>query len=256
MPQKPLSDKGWPSGIGRISLPQVDSTNAEAFRRAGGLDAPTWILAGAQTAGRGRRARPWESPLGNFYATHVMTVAEPPQQVALRSFVAALALFDAIATVAGTDRGIGLKWPNDVLLSQGKVAGILLECQSAGQGRQVLAIGIGVNLIGHPDAAQVEAGATSPVSILSETGQRITPEAFLTVLAGAYAGWEETFRQSGFAAVRDAWLRHAVRLGEPIRARTGTRDQMGIFDGIDLDGNLILRTSESRLAIPAAEVFF
>lgn len=258
---KPLSDKSWPAGVGRTLLPEVDSTNAEAFRRAPQLAGPEWILAATQTAGRGRRARPWASPRGNFYATYAMHSAEAPQTLALRSFVAALALHDALSVVTGTPQALALKWPNDVLLSGGKVAGILLECQSTGQhgvaqGRQTLAIGIGVNLIGHPDVAQVEAGATPPVSVLSETGQRRTPEAFLDALAAAYARWETTFTTQGFAPIRAAWLARAARLGEPIRARTGTQDQHGIFDSIDDTGNLILRTAQTTLAIPAAEVFF
>ncbi|MDP2083091.1 MAG: biotin--[acetyl-CoA-carboxylase] ligase [Pseudotabrizicola sp.] len=251
-----MSDSTWPDRVGRVALPFVDSTNAEAFRRAPHLPGPAWILAAEQTAGRGRRARPWASPRGNFYATHVMQPSEPPQTIALRSFVAALALHDALSVATGSPQAIALKWPNDVLLSGGKVAGILLECQTAGQGSQTLAIGIGVNLIGHPDAAQVEPGATPPVSVLSESGQRLTPEGFLALLAPAYARWEAVFIAQGFAPIRTAWLGRAARLGEPIRARTGTHDRQGIFESIDADGNLILRTPHTTLAIPAAEVFF
>ncbi|MFN4153706.1 MAG: biotin--[acetyl-CoA-carboxylase] ligase [Paracoccaceae bacterium] len=251
-----MSGNLWPEGTGRILLPEVDSTNAEAFRRAPQLAGPAWIMASAQTAGRGRRARPWVSPRGNFYATHVMHSTEPPLQLALRSFVAALALHDALAAVTGTPQALALKWPNDVLLSGGKVAGILLECQSTGQGTQTLAIGIGVNLIGHPAPAEVEPCATPPASVLHETGQRLTPETFLALLAPAHARWEVTFATLGFAPIRAAWLARAARLGEQVRARTGSQDRTGIFDSIDESGNLILRTAQTTLAIPAAEVFF
>ncbi|MFN3846307.1 MAG: biotin--[acetyl-CoA-carboxylase] ligase [Paracoccaceae bacterium] len=251
-----MSDRVWPDGVGRFSLPSVDSTNAEAFRRAPSLAGPAWILAAEQTAGRGRRARPWASPRGNFYATHVMHPTEQPQIIALRSFVAALALHDALTAVTGAPQALALKWPNDVLLSGGKVAGILLECQQDAVGAQTLAIGIGVNLIGHPDSSLVEFGAVPPVSILSETGQRITPEAFLGHLAQTYAGWETRFCREGFAPIRTAWLARAARLGDTIRARTGTQDRLGIFDTIDDDGNLVLRMSQGPVAIPAAEVFF
>jgi len=79
-------------GAGRIALSEIDSTNAEGFRLAPTLPGPTWIMAGVQTAGRGRRARPWVSPLGNLHATLVLKPVEPPETVALRSFAAALAL--------------------------------------------------------------------------------------------------------------------------------------------------------------------
>ena len=235
----------------RVILTRTDSTNAEAFRRAPFQAGPLWILAGEQTAGRGRRARPWASPPGNFHGTLAMRVTEAPAQVALRSFAAALALRDALVAFTGLPQAFALKWPNDVLLNGGKLAGILLE--SSGQ---TLAIGIGVNLIAAPPPEAVEPGATPPVSLLQETGLRLTSEAFLDALAPAYAAREAAFRAQGFAALRNDWLAHAARLGETITARTGTEIRQGIFDGIDAEGNLILRQSDATLAIPAAEVFF
>ncbi len=243
-------------GAGRIALPEIDSTNAEGFRRAAALAGPTWILAGLQTAGRGRRARPWTSPQGNFHGTLVLKPTEPPDQVALRSFAAALALRDALVQVTGLGNSFTLKWPNDVLCNGGKIAGILLESQGLTGVDPVLCIGIGVNLIAAPDASQVEAGAVPPVSLLGETGLRIAPEAFLDALAPAYAAWEARFTAEGFAPLRTAWLSHAARLGQPIRARTGAETRDGTFETIDAQGNLILRTPAGTLAIPAAEVFF
>lgn len=241
---------------GRIVLPEIDSTNAEGFRRAASFAGPTWILAGVQTAGRGRRARPWSSPRGNFHGTLVLKPTEPPETVALRSFAAALALRDALVAVTGLPQSFALKWPNDVLCNGGKLAGILLESQGLNGPDAVLSIGIGVNLIAAPDASQVEVGAVPPVSLLQETGLRLTPEAFLNSLAPAYADWEATFTTEGFAPLRDAWLSHAARLGETIRARTGTETREGVFQTIDSAGNLILRMAHGPVAIPAAEVFF
>lgn len=242
--------------MGRLLLPSVDSTNAEAFRRAPDVAGPCWILAGEQTAGRGRRARAWASPQGNFHATLLLFPQEAPQIVALRSFAAALALRDALEAATGTGAGLALKWPNDVLMNGGKVAGILLESHGAGEGISALAIGIGVNLIAHPDPALIEPGAVPPVSVLSETGQRVLPERFLAHLATAYDAWERRFSAEGFAPLRAAWLRHAARLGEQITARTGTQTRQGIFETIDAMGNLVLRQGPATLAIPAAEVFF
>lgn len=241
---------------GRIALPEIDSTNAEGFRRAAGLTEPTWILAGVQTAGRGRRARPWSSPQGNFHGTLVLKLHEPPEAVALRSFAAALALRDAVVALTGLPQSFALKWPNDVLCNGGKIAGILLESQGLNTPDATLCIGIGVNLIAAPDAAQVEVGAVTPVSLLQETGLRVTPEVFLDALAPAYARWENTFAASGFAPLRAEWLAHAARLGETIRARTGAESREGTFETIDIAGNLILRMAHGPVAIPAAEVFF
>lgn len=243
-------------GAGRITLPEIDSTNAEGFRRAATLARPTWIRAGVQTAGRGRRARPWSSPEGNFHGTLVLKPTEPPETVALRSFAAALALRDAFVQLTGLPQSFTLKWPNDVLCNGGKIAGILLESQGLNTPDATLCIGIGVNLIATPDASQVEPGAVPPVSLLQETGFKIAPDAFLDALAPAYDRWEAAFTAEGFAPLRSTWLEHAARLGQPIRARTGTETREGTFETIDAQGNLILRTPAGTLAIPAAEVFF
>lgn len=248
------------AAAGHIALDEVDSTNAEGFRRAASLTTsltgPTWILAGLQTAGRGRRARPWASPRGNFHGTLVLRPEGPAETVALRSFAAALALRDALVALTGLPDSITLKWPNDVLLNGGKLAGILLESTGLGTPASILCIGIGVNLITAPDPAGLEPGAVPPVSLLAETGHRVTPEGFLAALAPAYAQWEVTLQTQGFAPLRAAWLAHAARLGEGIRARTGEQTREGRFDGIDQAGNLILRMTHETVAIPAAEVFF
>jgi BirA family transcriptional regulator, biotin operon repressor / biotin---[acetyl-CoA-carboxylase] ligase len=177
-------------------------------------------------------------------------------QVALRSFVAALALRDAFVAVTGLPGAFTLKWPNDVLLNGGKVAGILLESTAEGAGVADLCIGIGVNLIAAPDPALIESGAVPPVTLLAETGLRVTPEAFLNHLAPAFAAWEAVFVAEGFAPLRDAWLSNAARLGEVIRARTGSETREGTFDSIDADGALILRQAQGQVRIAAAEVFF
>ena len=147
-----------------------------------------------------------------------------------------------------------MKWPNDVLLNGGKVAGILLE--SLGQGGHVaaLAIGIGVNLAAAPPA---EPGAAfAPVSLREETAISIPPEEFLDILAPAFALWQARFLTEGFAPLRTAYLARAARLGETIIARTGTAELTGRFEGIDEGGSLILTTAAGRQSIPAADVFF
>jgi len=251
----PLSTN-WPEGVGRRVLPSIDSTNAEAARVAGSLSGPEWILALEQTSGRGRRGRAWVNPAGNFAATYVMRPTEPPEQVALRSFVAALALYDAFAAVTGRTEPFGLKWPNDVLLNGGKVAGILLESIGSSGGVSHLAIGIGVNLIGAPTVEAVEPGSTRPVSLLDDTGARVGQEEFLDILAPAYAAWETQFSTFGFGPIRTAWLARAVKLGEVITARTAREEVVGSFDTVDETGNLVLSTPQGRRAIPAADIYF
>ena len=220
------------------------------------MAAPEWILAHSQTAARGRRGRAWANPPGNFAATLVMHPTEPPETVAQRSFVAALALFDTLVGLTGRAEAFALKWPNDVLLNGGKVAGILLESIGSGQGVRHLAIGIGVNLAHAPSPDQVEPGALRPVALADETGVTVDPETCLAMLAPAYATWEQRFVTYGFAPIRQAWLARAARLGQPITARTPSETLAGTFETVDASGALVLKTATGRRAIPAAEVHF
>ncbi len=246
----------WPQGVGRRILLQSESTNAEGLRLAPTLAHPEWIVARLQTAGHGRRGRAWDSPHGNFAGTLVMRPTEPAEQVALRSFVAALALYDTLVAILGRTEGLELKWPNDVLLDGGKVAGVLLESQGKGRDVEYLAIGIGVNLASAPDPDTLEPGAMLPVALGEVMGGTIGPENFLELLGPTYAYWEHQFVTRGFAPVREAWLDRAARLGELITARTGSRELIGTFETVDEAGNLILTNAEGRHTIPAAEVFF
>ncbi len=242
--------------MARHVLAEVDSTNSEAARLAPRLTQPTWILARRQTAARGRRGRAWVAPEGNFFATLVMRPSGDPVVAAQRSFVAALALADALGAAVGPAAALSLKWPNDVLLNGGKVAGILLESAGTGGGVSHLAIGIGVNLVAAPPAEAVEPGAARPVSVMGETGLRLAPETLLDLLAPAFARWEAQLSTWGFAPLRTAWLARAARLGQPITARTMTETIEGTFETIDEAGALVLRTPQGRRAIPAADVYF
>jgi BirA family transcriptional regulator, biotin operon repressor / biotin---[acetyl-CoA-carboxylase] ligase len=225
---------------------------AEAARRARDLDGPTWIMAHRQTAARGRRGRVWQQPAGNLAATLIYKPWATVPEAAKRSFLAANALFEALALFV--DRSLlSLKWPNDVLLNSGKVAGILLE--STGRGPMVdwLSVGVGVNLGGVPAGVT---GGFCPVSLTSEGGQAVSAEDFLTVLASAYATQEAKLDALGFQRIREDWLRNAARLGETITARTMREEFTGIFDTVDMDGNLVLITATGPQIIPAADVFF
>jgi BirA family biotin operon repressor/biotin-[acetyl-CoA-carboxylase] ligase len=243
----------WPEGYGRIVLDRVDSTMAEAARRAGDIDRPTWIVAKAQTAARGRRGRAWVSPEGNLNATLIFRPEATHAEAAKRSFLAANALYQALAIYVPAEK-LSLKWPNDVLLSGGKVAGILLE--SSGQGAFVdwLSIGIGVNLRHTPEG--VTNASFAPTCLMAAGGWEVAPLDFLATLADAYATQEAKLLRLGFERIREDWLHKAARLGEVITASTGREEITGIFDSIDKDGNLVLITGTGPRAIAAADVFF
>ena len=112
----------------------LGSTNAEALRLAGqGERGPLWVTAARQTAGRGRRGRRWVSEPGNLYASLLITDAAPSPHLPELCFVVALAVRDAICSVASTLAPVlKLKWPNDLLLDGAKIVGILIEAERIG----------------------------------------------------------------------------------------------------------------------------
>ncbi len=233
----------WPHGVGLLRLDEIDSTNEEARRRAeAGERGPLWILAQRQTAGRGRRGAVWQAEAGNLTATLLLS---PYGNFAQLSFAAALATAD-LAQHFAPDARVKVKWPNDVLADGRKLAGILLE-----SGPDWLAIGIGVNLVGHPEATEFPAtslaalGATPPA-----------PEEALTVLAARLAHWYDRWMKDGFEVLRAAWLARAPEVGAPIRARLPHETRHGLFEGIDASGALLLREASGVRAITAGEVFF
>lgn len=242
--------------MGRHILARVPSTNSYALNLGASLSGPAWILTHDQTEGRGRRGRGWTMPPGNFAASLVLRPKGGIAAAAQLSFVAALALHEALAAACGPSARLAIKWPNDVLLNGGKVAGILLESAGHGAEAALIAVGIGVNLAAAPPRDAVEPNAIPPVSVLEETGHQVGAEAFLDLLAPAFAGWQHQFETFGFAPIRNAWLARAARLGEPIIARVGGVEHHGIMDGIDDSGALLLRGPGGVQGIPAADVFF
>lgn len=246
----------WPAGYDKLILDSTDSTLSEAQRRhSQGLSRPLWILALTQTAARGRRGRAWSMPQGNFAATLILPTSDTPDRLALRSFTASLALFEACKLATGRPECFSLKWPNDVLLNGGKLAGILLESLGFASANGAASIGIGVNLASAPPPAEVETRALKPVALI-DAGAQPGPEEFLDLLAPAFARYETQFTTYGFAPIRTEWMKHAANVGKRITARTGTDETTGTFDTIDDTGRLIMTTAQGRKAIAAADIFF
>ena len=230
-------------------LEEVDSTNAEARRRAP-VETPLWIAARRQTAARGREGRGWSSPSGNLSATLLLPRPGPLAELAKLSFHTALATADLLQHFAPSAE-VSLKWPNDALLNGAKAAGILLE--SLGGCPTQLAIGVGINLDHAPPADQTRWPATS---LAAETGHTPDFDAALALLVDRMAHWIALGDAEGFTAIRAAWLARAARLGQQIEARLARETLTGIFEDVDRDGALVLGTAHNRRRIAAADIFF
>jgi BirA family biotin operon repressor/biotin-[acetyl-CoA-carboxylase] ligase len=233
-----------PEGYRLLTLGEIDSTNAEAARRAAaGERGPLWIRAEAQARGRGRSGRAWTSVPGNVSASLLLDLDCTPAVVQQLSMLAGVAVIDAVEGAArdcGGVPGLRLKWPNDVVIGVAKTGGILLE--SSTRGRQLtVVIGIGLNLASHPtDLAR-------PVTHLAAHGVLIAPGCMLHFIAGAMDRWLTIWRGgAGFSQVRRAWLEHAGAPGERLSVNTGEGCVEGDFVGIDDHGALILRDKRGQ----------
>lgn len=241
--------------VRRVFLDVIDSTNAEAMRRAAeGEQGPLWIVAARQSAGRGRQGRQWESDTGNLYATLLVSLPVPPDIAAQTSFVAALAVLDVAAGALADPSKLALKWPNDVLLDGAKLSGILIEtvAQARGHtpGQTIVAIGIGINLAHAPDHTRY--GATS----LADHDAPVAPddafERLAAAMAARLAAWNDG---RDFAVVRRDWTARAAGLGRVASVTMGERTVTGEFTGLASDGALLLSEAGGRLhAIHAGEV--
>src|SRR6185312_16815404 len=169
------------AGVRYLRFDTLGSTNAEALTRArAGERGPLWIVTAEQTAGRGRRGAAWVSKPGNLYATLLLTEPSPKAAAPQLSFVAALALHDAVASAAPQlGPALKLKWPNDLLLGGAKLAGILIEGES--DPVFAVAVGIGVNCAHHPE------GTPYPATDLAAAGALVTPDALHAALVAAMA---------------------------------------------------------------------
>jgi BirA family biotin operon repressor/biotin-[acetyl-CoA-carboxylase] ligase len=232
----------------------IGSTNEEAKRLArAGTQEGTLVWALEQTAGRGRRGRPWSSPPGNLYASLVLRPCCLLDQAAQLGFVAALAIGDTLASICEERRDwVSYKWPNDVLLGGRKISGILLESELGSEGDAPLfvVVGIGLNLISSPRDTKFPA-----TSIAEEGFGTVSPGAALEEFARHFEAWEERWREEGFASVRAVWREHAAALGEQIRVRLDAASLQGWFLDIDQHGTLLLECAGQVRRISAGEIF-
>jgi BirA family biotin operon repressor/biotin-[acetyl-CoA-carboxylase] ligase len=194
-----------------------------------------WLVALEQEAGRGRQGRAWVSAPGNFFGSTLVELRAGDPSAQTLSLAAGLALVEAIDAVF-PDRRLMLKWPNDAMLGDKKLAGILLERNS-----DRVAVGFGVNLATAPALTGREGASL---------GGKITPQAFAPLLAASFARLLGLWRQNEPAALAQAWLARAHPLGSPLKVHSAADQWVtGRFDGIDPDGALRLRRDDGMIDI-------
>jgi BirA family biotin operon repressor/biotin-[acetyl-CoA-carboxylase] ligase len=242
-----LSNADSPWRVVRFGV--IDSTNEEARRRAlGGESDRLWIVAGEQTAGRGRRGRAWISPGGNLHATALMIDPCPPALAPQLGFVAGVALARAASDAGAADAG--LKWPNDLMLNGAKCAGILVEGIGLAGRRAGYAVGVGVNCAHAPEGLGY---ATS--CLVGASGQSVGAGELFERLAERFDEALEAWREGqAFDRIRAAWLDRVHGLGQRVAIESGAGRREGVFEGIDAGGRLLMRSERGLESIEAADL--
>ena len=234
-----------------VALESTESTSNEVEVRAqAGASEGLLVWARQQTKGRGRQGRHWESPSGNLYCSLLLRPEVETAKAAELGFVAGVAVRDCVASLFSKEQTVRCKWPNDILVGQSKIAGILLEATVQERGTRVI-VGIGVNLVNHPLETSYPA-----TDLRSQGAATADPARVLERLAGSLLRWREVWLTEGFGAIRRTWLEHAAGLGEDISVRLPDQTLVGKFESIDERGalELLLPGGEMHI-VTAGDVF-
>lgn len=226
------------------------STNddAKALARAGAPEG-TVVLAAEQTAGRGRLGRAWASPHGGVYVSVVLRPPLAPADAAPLALVVGVGLARGFATLGAET---GLKWPNDVVLGGGKVAGVLLETSAEADRAEWVVAGCGVNVRRSP-------GAPASAAFLADATPDATPLRLAAVAAACLDGIASAygdFATGGFVALAEEYASRDVLAGRDVTVRDGAGEvrATGVAEGVDGSGRLIIEGQDGEVAVAAGEV--
>lgn len=235
------------------TLAETDSTNARASA-LGDAGAPEGmvVIADRQTAGKGRLGRSWVSPEGvNLYLSVLLRPQILPMDASQLTFLSAVAVCRSIAAVSGLQPTV--KWPNDVLLSGRKAAGLLNEMSSETDRVNYVILGIGVNL--NMQAEQFPSQLRYPATSLAiETGRRISRVEFTRTLLAQIDALYELYKSHGPCPVLAEWEEYCDLTGKPIEVDCQSRLIRGVMSGLDTDGALLVKTADGLERVLAGDV--
>ncbi len=227
----------------------LDSTN-DYLKSLSEAPEFTVIVAGAQTSGRGRRDRTWHSSPGEgLYFSLLLRPTVVNSSLALIGLYSAIAVAETLMGLAID--GVDIKWPNDVLIDDRKVCGILAEGTSSLTSRVI--VGIGVNLNHRAFPKELSETATS---VYLATGRETEATLFLHQVLERIGGWHAVWTAGGSTSIVDRWQElSSYAFGRHVRVATDSENLSGITQGLSSDGGLVLRTTnDKRRTILSGEV--
>jgi BirA family biotin operon repressor/biotin-[acetyl-CoA-carboxylase] ligase len=218
---------------------RLQSTNTIAYRLAL-QSAPEWtvVVADAQTKGRGRRGRRWESPKGGLWFSILLRPNVPSPKLPLLQFVAAVATRQALENETGVS--VKLKWPNDLVLGQKKLGGILIESKTLGDRVSFAILGIGLNI--NQRKADLSPGAAS-LRLLSRRKHdlRLLLRAILEQIRSLYNDWDKPSK------IMEEWWHNCIHRPLRVQVTLPKGAVSGISKGIDEDGALLIETDGGKI---------
>jgi BirA family biotin operon repressor/biotin-[acetyl-CoA-carboxylase] ligase len=244
-------------------LPECDSSNSQLLARAEtGAASGSVIVAQYQTAGRGRRGRDWHSAPDDSLCFSLLWRFSPQTSLAGLSLAVGVALARALESLGAS--GIGLKWPNDLLFKDRKLAGILIELSSTARHQPTnrpgiaAVIGIGLNLrrpTNLPVELHAQTAALDEIGPLTDFPIRGEPHQMLAHLLAHLFDVLNVFAHQGFSALRNDWLQRHAWQGRNVRLLTDHAEPLeGLCLGVDGDGALLLETAGGQQRIISGEV--
>ncbi len=231
----------------------IDSTNTELMQRLASkqaLTSGTVIVAEMQNAGRGRRGRVWQSPFGaNLYYSYYWLLDDGLQAAMGVSVAVGLAVFDCIKALYNVE--VSLKWPNDILVNNHKLAGVLVELDGQPEGPCHLVIGIGLNIAmperasEHIDQAWID---------LKRLGMQVDKNVLIAQLTYCLEQRLAQYQLSGLSDMYQEWNNVNAFAEQLVTLNTGQKTWRGICVGIDQQGGLILRQDGNEKTYYGGEI--
>jgi BirA family biotin operon repressor/biotin-[acetyl-CoA-carboxylase] ligase len=229
-----------------LRFDSIDSTNIEALKQARqGAEEGLCLVARQQTAGRGRQGRSWTSAMdAGLYASIILRPQIDVRRIPMITLASAIAVFETLVSLGLSP---DIKWPNDVLINEKKICGILAETTETDRGMAVV-VGIGINITVDSIPANVAENATS---VNAELGQAVTPADIEPILLDRFQSFYELLCGTGGAeSIVDEWTtRSTYAKGKQVRVKLSKEMITGLTDGLEPDGALRLRTSDGSIHV-------
>ena len=223
----------------------VESTNTEANRLAR-EDAPegTLIVANAQTRGRGRLGRSWVSPPGSgLYLSIILRPSCSPDWFPRLTLTAGVAVASAIQETGMRPQ---LKWPNDILIADRKVGGILTEAVFDKKRINFVILGIGINVNTERDELPISVRSLA-TSLRLSLGKPLSRTHLLQSLLHQLEQWYEFFRAGAFETILETWCEFDTTLGRVVEVFLPERRIVGVAETLESDGTLLVRDKRGCL---------